>query len=226
MGCFKKMLGAVIVILIIIIFFAINSKENTSNNDNVVSESLVESISNKIIRFHIRANDDTDKAQKLKLYVKNDVVTYIEEITKNVDDIDTVRDILSNNLENIKNIANNSIISYYGNDNYMEDVSVYIDREYFPVKIYNDYIFPQGEYEALVVNIGEGKGKNWWCVLYPPLCYADAVSSLETQDKADTVLRDTLTIDEYEAISGKKKDTKIKIHFKYLSFLNDLFAIY
>lgn len=241
MGCFKKMLGMIIIILLIIIYLAISRIEdskdvfmnNTNNNSTFMDNNtvmkdcdIVSGISNKIIRFHIRANDDTKEAQNLKLYVKNKVITYIEEITSTATSIDDTREILTDNLENIKSVACDGIKEYLGSDECTKEVTVYIDREYFPVKIYKDYVFPQGEYEALIVNIGEGKGKNWWCVLYPPLCYADAIYSQEVKSDTDTKLKDTLTEEEYEVISGKNKNTKVKIHFKYLGFLNDLFNLY
>ena len=96
-----------------------------------------------------------------------------------------------------------------------EDVSVYFENCYFPMKSYGDMIFPPGEYEAFRIDIGEASGRNWWCVLYPPLCFVDAVYGVVPDESKDE-LKNVLTEDEYRVVSGEK----VQYRFKYLKFLN------
>ena len=96
-----------------------------------------------------------------------------------------------------------------------EDVSVYFENCYFPMKSYGDMTFPPGEYEAFRIDIGEASGRNWWCVLYPPLCFVDAVYGVVPDESKDE-LKNVLTEDEYRVVSGEK----VQYRFKYLKFLN------
>ena len=86
----------------------------------------------------------------------------------------------------------------------------------FPVKTYGAYSFPAGTYEAVEVVIGEGAGKNWWCVMYPNMCFQGSMYEVN-DEKAETSLQEVLTQEEYDSII---EDSDYKIQFKYLSFLN------
>ena len=99
------------------------------------------------------------------------------------------------------------------------DVAVYFDNSYFPMKSYGDVTFPPGEYEAFRIDIGAHDGKNWWCVLYPPLCFVDTSYGVLPDTSKDT-LKNILTEDEYNAITN----TRVEYRCKYLTFLNRLFA--
>ena len=99
------------------------------------------------------------------------------------------------------------------------DVAVYFENSYFPMKSYGDVTFPPGEYEAFRIDIGAHDGKNWWCVLYPPLCFVDTSYGVLPDTSKDT-LKNILTEDEYNAITN----TRVEYRCKYLTFLNCLFA--
>ena len=99
------------------------------------------------------------------------------------------------------------------------DVAVYFENSYFPMKSYGDVTFPPGEYEAFRIDIGDHDGKNWWCVLYPPLCFVDTSYGVLPDTSKDT-LKNILTEDEYNAITN----TRVEYRCKYLTFLNRLFA--
>ena len=99
------------------------------------------------------------------------------------------------------------------------DVAVYFENSYFPMKSYGDVTFPPGEYEAFRIDIGAHDGKNWWCVLYPPLCFVDTSYGVLPDTSKDT-LKNILTEDEYNAITN----TRVEYRCKYLTFLNRLFA--
>jgi stage II sporulation protein R len=177
-----------------------------------IDECLVQAgIASNIIRFHVRANSDTDTDQQLKIKVKNEVVSYIKPFLENSPSIDTSREILSQHIEDIKDTALDTIHK----EGFNYNVNVYFEQSYFPMKTYADVTFPPGEYEAFRIDIGEANGKNWWCVLYPPLCFVDSVYG-ELPESSKEELKNVLTDDEYNAIT----DVQYKYKFKYLKFLN------
>ncbi len=177
-----------------------------------IDECLVQAgIASNIIRFHVRANSDTDTDQQLKIKVKNEVVSYIKPFLENSPSIDTSREILSQHIEDIKDTALDTIHK----EGFNYNVNVYFEKSYFPMKTYADVTFPPGEYEAFRIDIGEANGKNWWCVLYPPLCFVDSVYG-ELPESSKEELKNVLTDDEYNAIT----DVQYKYKFKYLKFLN------
>ena len=177
-----------------------------------IDECLVQAgIASNIIRFHVRANSDTDTDQQLKIKVKNEVVSYIKPFLENSPSIDDSREILSQHIEDIKDTALDTIHK----EGFNYNVNVYFEQSYFPMKTYADVTFPPGEYEAFRIDIGEANGKNWWCVLYPPLCFVDSVYG-ELPESSKEELKNVLTDDEYNAIT----DVQYKYKFKYLKFLN------
>lgn len=184
------------------------------------SESLMagsdiqKGIAESIIRFHVRANSDSDRDQQLKLEVKNRVITYLKPLLAESKSIEESRQILEKHQEDIKELAD-STLRELGSD---QTTNVYFEQCYFPMKSYGDVTFPPGEYEAFRIDIGESCGKNWWCVLYPPLCFVDATYGVLPEDSKET-LENILTDDEYNAITK----TQCKYRFKYLTFLNFLF---
>lgn len=184
------------------------------------SESLMagsdiqKGIAESIIRFHVRANSDSDRDQQLKLEVKNRVITYLKPLLAESKSIEESRQILEKHQEDIKELAD-STLRELGSD---QTTNVYFEQCYFPMKSYGDVTFPPGEYEAFRIDIGESCGKNWWCVLYPPLCFVDATYGVLPDDSKET-LENILTDDEYNAITK----TQCKYRFKYLTFLNFLF---
>lgn len=148
-----------------------------------------------ILRFHVRANSDSKADQELKMAVKDDVVSYLEPLLKKCDNVEESKDVIVNQLQNIYTIAVNTIVE----QGYDYDVKVYITQEMFPAKKYGDLTFPAGNYQALRIDIGQAKGQNWWCVMFPPLCFVDestAVVSVEGKE----ALRRALTSEEYEAL--------------------------
>lgn len=183
-------------------------------SDGVNTAKIQAGIAKSIIRFHVRANSDSERDQELKLKVKDAVVTYMEPMLSKSASIDESRSILKEHIEDIKKLAL-SVLVDNGSD---KSVSVYFEESYFPMKTYGDVTFPPGVYEAFRIDIGNSEGKNWWCVLYPPLCFVDATYGVLPQDSKET-LENVLTEDEYNAITREE----CEFRFKYLTFLNDLF---
>lgn len=176
-------------------------------------ERLQTGIANEIIRFHVRANSDLDSDQQLKLLVKDAVVAYLTPILSTSESIEQSRELLESHKEDIRKVATDTL-SEAGSD---EEVSVYFEQSYFPMKTYGDVTFPPGTYEAFRIDIGDHAGKNWWCVLYPPLCFVDAVYGV-VPDESKEQLAGVLTEEEYDAVTGEE----YQFRFKYLTFLNEL----
>lgn len=186
-------------------FLAFSRQEKTS------ADALQEGIASKILRFHIIANSDSEEDQTLKLEIKDIVVDYMKEILADAKSIEDTRSILTAHAEDIKELAQ----TYAAEKGYSYPVEVFLDRRYFPVKSYGSYTFPAGEYEAICVELGNHSGKNWWCVMYPSLCFVDAVHTI-VPDATDRELRELLTKEEYQAIS--QGEVKVKFAFKFLEW--------
>lgn len=183
----------------------------TSKPNNDIS-TIQQGISHKIIRFHVIANSDSDADQALKLKVKEAVVNYTAELLCNSKSISETEDLLSSHTNDIISIANNVI----SENDYDYPVTAEITDTYFPTKSYGSYTFPPGTYRAFQIKIGEAKGKNWWCVLYPPLCFID-ISHGTVNPESEELLKETLTTDEFQTVSD---EYTVKYRFKYLTFLN------
>ncbi|MBP3928265.1 MAG: stage II sporulation protein R [Peptostreptococcaceae bacterium] len=173
----------------------------------------------KLIRFHVLANSDSDEDQELKLKVRDEIIKYLQPMLKQSKSLEQSEQIILSESENIKNIGEN-IIKENG---YTYEVEVKLEYNNFPAKQYSNIVLPAGEYKALRILIGEAKGKNWWCVMFPPLCFVDennGVIDKETDEK----LRSVLTEEEYNLISEdnieKTKDVKMK--FKIVEIIEAL----
>lgn len=202
----KKKLG--ILLIVIIAVSGLVGYYRVSYAGNL--EAVTEGISESIIRFHVRANSDSQEDQEVKLKVKEAVVDYIRPA------LSESRAILEAESDNIRNVA----IKTLRDNGFMEDVNVYFEKSYFPVKSYGDVTFPAGYYEAFRVDIGDAEGKNWWCVLYPPLCFVDAVYGVVPEDSKEK-LAGVLTDEEYKTVT----DRGCKVRFKYLTFINELLGL-
>lgn len=208
----SKKCRLLICIAIVIIVSLVIVKEEVKTDIDACR--IQESIAQNIIRFHVRANSDSDSDQQLKLKVKNEVTALLQPMLTNSDSVEQSRNIIAQHMQDIKDTALDTI----HNEGYSYDVNVYFEKSYFPMKSYADVIFPPGEYEAFRIDIGDADGRNWWCVLYPPLCFVDAVYG-ELPKESKEQLKNVLTDDEYNAITK----VRYKYRFKYLTFLNGLF---
>lgn len=192
------------IILGIIITFLITTKNYAYNTQ--------QSIADEIIRLHILANSDSEEDQLLKMKVKEGVTKMLEKSLKDSKTKDETRIILLQNLNNIEKKAY-EIIKENG---YNYNVSAKISFEQFPTKQYANITLPSGEYEALKIELGDAKGKNWWCVMFPPLCFLDATTNTISKED-DKKLKNILTTDEYDIVTNlDSKKIPIKIKFKII----------
>ena len=130
-----------------------------------------------IIRLHVIANSNPSGDQDLKLKVRDAVIAYMDDQPE-LSTVDETRKSLKRDLDRLETIAN-GIIAAEGKD-YTAKASLGV--RYIPEKTYGDITFPAGNYEALNITLGDGKGENWWCVLFPPLCLLDEGTNEVTEE--------------------------------------------
>ncbi|MEF9935149.1 MAG: stage II sporulation protein R [Clostridium sp.] len=172
---------------------------------------------NKVVRFHVLANSDSNVDQAVKLKVKDEVIKYVQPLLKESKSIEQSKDILNSNKDKIIAIANKEL----SDNGQTYTASAKLSKFDFPVKSYGDIVFPSGEYEAFRIVLGNGEGKNWWCVMFPPLCFIDvknAVADKEMQSELSKVLTD----EELEKVNAKKENTNVKFKFKAVEVLKGL----
>lgn len=178
-------------------------------------QAVSQNISNSVFRLHVIANSDSDEDQLLKYKVRDSLIKYMNNICNNCSSKEEALSIVNNNKENFKQIAMNTI----KNEDYNYNVNIEIGNFEFPTKHYGDISLPAGFYDALKVEIGNAKGQNWWCVMFPSLCFVD-ISSGIVPDESKEDLQDVLSDEEYSIISDKS-NFAIKIKFKLLEFFTN-----
>lgn len=182
----------------------------------------------QVLRFHIRANSDCEEDQRVKLLVKDAVIREAQDILlkeKNatvhgrlecLTKQETKR-ILGSHLDALKQVAG-QVLREQGKD---QEVSIYFTKEEFPVKCYGDMTFPAGTYEALRIDLGKGQGHNWWCMLYPSLCFYDSSYGVVSEESKQ-VFSDLLPAEDYEELLTSD-DAKIEVKSGILKGVLSLF---
>ncbi|GIN90835.1 stage II sporulation protein R [Siminovitchia terrae] len=133
----------------------------------------VQVIPEEAIRLRILANSDSEKDQEVKRAVRDAVNKQINEWVEQLTSIEEARHVISSRLPELEKIAKNELIKH----GLSYSVSIDFGDVQFPTKLYGQYLYPAGTYEAVLITLGEGKGANWWCVLFPPLCFLDFSNS-------------------------------------------------
>lgn len=181
----------------------IPKNEVTANNEVIIP--------NDAIRLRILANSDKESDQELKRKVRDAVN---EEITNWVSELiskEAAKDLLKEKLPEIQQIAKRVVEDEKAN----QAVNVTFDKVDFPTKLYGEFLYPAGQYDAILITLGEGEGANWWCVLFPPLCFLDfsngvAVSDgFEEEKKEEKVDKKEEKADKV-AKEEKKEQTKVE----------------
>ncbi len=203
----KNIFNAFIILFLLFIFIVVCANSYVS--------AVSSNISSSVFRLHVIANSDSSEDQNLKLIVRDRVLAYMNSLVDtNISSKEEIMRLVSDNLENFKSIAQDTV--YENGYNY--DVNVEIGNFTFPTKTYGDIALPAGYYDALRVTIGEAKGKNWWCVMFPPLCFVDVSSGVVPEDSKET-LEESLSDEEYELISGSS--TEFEVKFKFVEFFEN-----
>ncbi len=196
----------------VLIFLGIAAAILTGLNqyNNYKSQEIQKSIASKILRFHVLANSDEKADQDVKLLVRNAVGTYLEPYLSGCKSLEESKQVINEKMEEIIAVSEDTLKK----NGFDYSVIARITTTEFPDKQYGDYTFPKGKYEALQIVIGEGRGHNWWCVLYPQMCFRGSVYEI-VDDGAKEELRELLTTEEYETVIN---GGKYEIRFKALEF--------
>lgn len=184
-----------------------------SSAEKSVSE-IQKGLADSIVRFHVVSAGDSEYEQSIKLLVKNSVLDLLSEKLANVSSKEETLEIIEELTPQITSLAQ----SILRENNCDASVTAGIEDAFFPVKTYGDLTLPAGEYTALKIVLGEGEGTNWWCVLYPPLCFVDATYGV-VPDESKATFKTFLSEDEYDMIFGEN----VVFRFKFLKFLNKFF---
>ena len=175
-----------------------------------------EKLYDNVIRLHIIANSNSEEDQALKIKIRDRILLDYSDQLKSIQSIDAATETVTDLLEDINNTAKEVIKS----EGYTYDAETVIGTEYYPTRDYGELQFPSGNYTSLRIIVGSGEGKNWWCVLFPPLCVSTAYGDTITADDSVPV---GLTPEQYRIIT-KSDDVKYVVKFKVLEILEDLFG--
>lgn len=245
----KKMISIVLICTSMTIIAGCTSiQENVGNNlkgiyiseENTKSEEKIrvlkyDEVKDSLIRFHVIANSDNEEDQKLKLKVKDEVIDYLYPYLNESQSLDESREIIKDKMEEVKKLAE----SVVKDNNYSYSLKVELSRENFPDKSYGNITLPQGNYEAFRIIIGDGRGRNWWCVMFPPLCFVDEskaeVEYNKTENKikskenklnfGESNLDESTELEQQDNRDYKQKnENDIQIKFKIVEILKNLFS--
>ena len=170
--------------------------------------AISDNLYNSIFRLHVIANSDSEEDQNLKYIVRDNLINYMNDSCKNLSSKDEVIQYAQSHLDQIKQIAENTIKE----NGFNYPVQVEIGNFEFPTKNYGDISFPTGFYDALRVKIGKSSGKNWWCVMFPPLCFVDTTTGI-VPDSSKEELQENLSDENYMIVS-ESDNSSIAFKFK------------
>ncbi len=181
---------------------------------NVLPIHGEEKIYESVVRLHVLANSDSDEDQALKLKVRDAVLSYVSPLVIDSKSREEAIEILQGELANIEAISANVMKE----EGYDYPVKVTLTIEEYPTRNYEAMSFPSGEYVSLRVMLGEAKGQNWWCVLFPPLCLSAASEKAENEDAFIAV---GLNSDQYKIIT-ETEDATYYLRFKLLEAIENM----
>ena len=182
------------------------------------SYQTVESLSSQLVRFHVLPNSNSEADQALKNKVREEVLSEYHAVLSAMNSIEESREFLSSNLTSIEDFAQSVVLE----EGFSYPVSVSLEHSMFPTKQYGDITLPAGNYEALRIEIGESDGANWWCVMFPPLCFVDV-----TRNEIDTETRESLmnllSEDEFALLDDniRENDPLVRVRFKIVEWWQD-----
>lgn len=178
------------------------------------THAVTTDIADSVFRLHVIANSNSDEDQNLKYIVRDKVIEYMSSISQNASSKEEVIKIAKANLDKIQAIASQTI----RDNGYTYSVNVEVGNFSFPSKIYGDITLPPGYYDALRIKIGKAEGQNWWCVMFPPLCFVDVTSGV-VPDESKEIMKENLSKEEFDLIS--KNSNEVKVKFKIVEVLQN-----
>ena len=166
-----------------------------------------ERLSSGIIRLHVRANSNSNEDQALKLKVRDRLLAEAKTLSPDGMSTENTKKIVANSLEHIAKISREELLK----NGCTYPVRVSFGKSDFPLKTYGEMTLPAGTYEAVTVEIGSGKGDNWWCVMFPPLCFTEETFA-SIPEESEEILIENLGNDTYSMIKSKKPKIKLKLY--------------
>ena len=200
----KKIKAVALVLIVILCGAAFTRVMQVEAKANAVQEKL----SGEVFRFHVIANSDSEEDQELKMKVKEAVVAYMRETLSGAGNAAEAKAWAIRHKEELVRVSEEVLRA----EGCSDKVTAEVVRCEFPDKTYGDITFPAGWYDALRIRIGKAQGHNWWCVLYPNLCFMDSVHAVVPKEGKDE-LQSVLTDEEYAMIV---KGTPVKIKWFFL----------
>ena len=177
-------------------------------NINAFSQQC-DSIREKMLRMHVIANSNSEEDQQLKIKVRDAVLSAGKDVFDGSVTSDDAKEKITPHIDYLEKVALNTI----KNEGFDYNVKITVENEYFNTRTYdNSVTLPAGNYNAIKVIIGDGKGQNWWCVMFPPMCLPTSVAECE--------ISDVLTESETEIVTETEK---YKFKFKIVEFFEEIF---
>jgi len=167
----------------------------------------------KIIRLHVVANSDSPADQQLKLQVRDKIISSMSGRLEGLKDISEVKSIVQGSLAEIE-VAAREVIE---ENRKLYGVKAVLTKMDFPTRAYGNITLPAGTYQALNIVIGEGKGKNWWCVMFPPLCFIDVAHGVIAEETMKE-LKTSLTEEEYSLLVSAKEPGAVSVKLRFKIF--------
>ena len=207
----SKLRNFSLIALLLFIYIFISAQNYVSAISNNLSDA--------VFRLHVIANSDSAEDQSLKLKVRDSLLNYMNKLSENCSTKEEAISLANLHKSDFQKIAQQTILD----NGYNYSVKININNFYFPTKNYGDISLPAGIYDALRVEIGEAKGQNWWCVMFPSLCFIDISSGIVDNESKENLERN-LEEESYAIISTQNKPD-IKFKFKLIEFFarNNIF---
>lgn len=180
-------------------------------------DAVSKDIADSVFRLHVIANSDSNEDQELKLKVRDNLLSYMNTLAKDCSSKEEVIALAREHEQDFKDLAEQTITD----NGFDYSVTIQIGTSDFPTKTYGDIALPSGTYDALRVQIGEANGQNWWCVMFPPLCFVD-VSTGVVPEESKEEMKESLNDEEYDLISKTEVDNEIHFKFKLIEFFQNL----
>ena len=171
-------------------------------------------ISDSFVRFHVIANSNSTEDQIIKYKIRDSVLEYISPLLQKAHSKQEALNIISREMSEINNIANKIV-----QDNGMNySINIHLGKSKFPTKDYNNFILPEGIYDALKIEIGSANGQNWWCVMFPSICFP----ALNDTEVLPPQLRNSLGTEELSIISNTTDTPEFKFKFKLIEIFENI----
>lgn len=197
-------------------------------NEVTADEAIV--IPNEAIRLRILANSDLEVDQELKREVRDEVNAAITEWVAELTSVEAARDLIQSRLPEIKAIAE-EVLEKNGSN---QSVKTDFGKVEFPTKLYGEFLYPAGEYEAVLITLGAGEGANWWCVLFPPLCFLDFSNSVAVKEGVDEQEEKEAEVEEEKVetqeakepvfVEEKKDEQEVEVKFFLVELWDKIFS--